>query len=161
VQLKPFTTANITPAYLGWLNDRTLMRYSNQRFRTHTMDSCQDYLASFLKSDNLFLAIYFAEQFVGTMTAYRSVEHQTTDIGLLIGAGQQGKGLGKDAWKSLMSYLLANGTRKVTGGTLRCNTAMLRIMQDCGMQPDGVRIAQELIGDQPQDVLHFAKFNQP
>ena len=93
------------------------------------------------------------------MTAYRSQIHQTADIGLLIGSGHQGQGLGRDAWATLMSYLLANGTRKVSGGTLRCNVAMLRIMQDCGMQIDGVRLAQELVDGQAQDVLHFAKFN--
>lgn len=161
VQLHTFSASHITPAYLGWLNDRTLMRYSNQRFRTHTMESSQAYLATFTNSDNLFLAIHHGQQFVGTMTAYRTVVHQTADIGLLIGSGQQGKGLGRDAWATLMGHLLASGTRKVTGGTLRCNTPMLRIMQDCGMQPDGVRVAQELVDDQAQDVLHFAKFNPP
>lgn len=161
VELQAFTAAHITPAYLGWLNDRALMRYSNQRFHVHTLDSCHAYLATFVQSDNLFLAIYHENQLVGTMTAYRSLVHQTADIGILIGSCQQGKGIGKDAWKSLMSYLLANGTRKVTGGTLRCNSAMLRIMQNCGMQPDGIRVAQELIDGQPQDVLHFAKFNLP
>jgi RimJ/RimL family protein N-acetyltransferase len=48
--------------------------------------------------------------------------------------------------------------RKVTGGTLRCNAAMVRIMQACGMQPDGVRAGQELVDGEPQDVLYFARF---
>lgn len=158
VELRSFSPENLTESYLGWLRDPQLMRFSNQRFRQHNIDSSRAYLASFAGSDNLFIAIYHEGAFIGTMTAYRSIIHGTADIGLLIGAGAQGKGLGKDAWGTLMAHLLATGTRKVTGGTLRCNEAMVRIMQGCGMQADGVRAGQELVDGVAHDVLHFAKF---
>lgn len=161
VELRSFVLENLTESYLGWLRDPHLMRFSNQRFRTHTMESCRAYLASFSSTDNLFIAIYHEGYFIGTMTAYRSTVHGTADIGMLIGAGMQGKGLGKDAWATLMAHLLATGTRKVTGGTLRCNAAMVRIMQGCGMKADGVRVGQELIDGVAHDILHFAKFSQP
>ena len=160
VELRSFAPENLTESYLGWLRDPQLMRFSNQRFRTHNINSCRAYLASFAGTDNLFLAIYHESAFIGTMTAYRSAVHGTADIGLLIGAGMQGKGLGKDAWATLMAHLLATGTRKVTGGTLRCNSAMVRIMQGCGMQADGVRVGQELVDGVAHDMQHFAKFAQ-
>jgi RimJ/RimL family protein N-acetyltransferase len=94
------------------------------------------------------------------MTAYRSAAHRTADMGLLISARLQGKGLGKDAWVTLMDYLLNTGTRKVSGGALRCNAAMVRIMQSCSMQADGVRVSQELVDGVAHDILHFAKFAQ-
>jgi len=159
VTLHAFTEADITPAYVGWLNDRELMRYSNQRFRSHSAGSCRDYLASFAGSGNLFMAIRHAGHLVGTMTVYRAPLHGTADIGLLVGAGGQGQGWGRDAWGTMLAYLLQSGTRKVTGGTLRCNTAMVRIMQGCGMEADGVRVGQELVDGQPQDILYFARFN--
>jgi RimJ/RimL family protein N-acetyltransferase len=161
VTLRTFSSVNLTADYLAWLRDPQLMKFSNQRFRSHSMDSCRAYFESFAGSDNLFIAIYHEGAFIGTMTAYRSLVHGTADIGLLIGAGVQGKGLGKDAWATMMAYLLASGTRKVTGGTLRCNAAMVRIMQSCGMQADGVRAAQELVDGVPQDILYFAKFGTP
>lgn len=158
VELRSFAPENLTEGYLGWLRDPQLMRFSNQRFRSHNMDSCRAYLASFAGTDNLFIAIYLEGTFIGTMTAYRSAIHATADIGLLIGASAQGKGLGKDAWATLLAHLLATGTRKVTGGTLRINAAMVRIMQGCGMQADGVRVGQELVDGVAHDMLHFAKF---
>lgn len=161
VQLATFTGADIGAPYLGWLNDPQLMRYSNQRFRQHSEQSCRAYLASFAGTDNLFLAIRHEGQMIGTMTAYVSAVHGTVDMGLLIGAGRQGQGLGKDAWATLMAYLLGTGLRKVTGGTLACNGAMLGVMRATGMQPDGVRRAQELVDGVPQDVLHFASFGVP
>lgn len=158
VELRSFGPENLTESYLGWLRDPQLMRFSNQRFRTHNMDTCRAYLASFATTDNLFIAIYYEDEFIGTMTAYRSAAHRTADMGLLISTRLQGKGLGKDAWTTLMDYLLNTGTRKVTGGALRCNEAMVRIMQSCGMQADGVRVGQELNDGVAHDILHFAKF---
>jgi RimJ/RimL family protein N-acetyltransferase len=160
VELRSFSSENLTEIYLGWLLDPQLMRYSNQRFSTHNIESCHAYFASFDNTENLFIAIYHENEFIGTMTAYCSSVHGTADIGLLISPGVQGKGLGKDAWTTLMTHLLATGIRKVTGGTLRCNLAMVRIMQACGMQADGVRHGQELVYGEAQDMLHFAKFAQ-
>ena len=161
VELRLFAPENLTDSYLDWLRDPQLMRFSNQRFRTHNIESCRAYLASFAATDNLFMAIYCKDKFIGTMTAYRSKAHGTADIGLLINASMQGKGLGKDAWATFMDFLLDSGTRKVTGGTLRCNAAMVRIMQGCGMHPDGVRVGQELIDGVSHDMLYFAKFAKP
>lgn len=158
VRLTRFAASDIVAPYLAWLNDAELMRYSNQRFRSHSVESCSNYLASFEGTDNLFLAIHHDGSMVGTMTAYVSAAHGSADIGLLIGAHVQGKGLGLDAWTTLMQYLLDHGSRKVTGGTLRCNTAMVKIMERAGMAPDGVRVAHELVDGKPQDIVHFAKF---
>ena len=158
VELRRFTSENITESYLEWLRDPQLMRFSNQRFRTHDMNSCLAFLDSFACSENLFMAIHQEDTFIGTMTAYQSTAHGTADIGLLVGIGFQGKGFGKDAWNTLMTYLLANGIRKVTGGTLRCNSAMVSIMQRCGMRADGVRVSQELVNGVAHDMLYFAKF---
>lgn len=158
VDLYSFSKENLTEGYIGWLRDPQLMRFSNQRFREHDMLSCQAYLDSFSGTANLFIAIYHESNFIGTMTAYRSTAHSTADMGLLIGSEWQGKGFGRAAWTALMAYLLAIGTRKVTAGTLRCNAAMLGIMQRCGMQPDGVRIRQELVDGVAHDMLYFAKF---
>lgn len=159
VTLKLFVDSNITPTYLDWLNNPELMKYSNQRFRSHNIETCKSYLQSFNGTDNQFYAIYQKAEFIGTMTAYVSKNHKTADMGLLIGVQSQGKGLGLDSWTTLMRYLFQTGARKVTGGTLRCNAAMIKIMVNSGMKPDGVRVAHELVNGKPEDILHFAKFN--
>lgn len=109
----------------------------------------------------MFLTIHEGVAHIGTMTAYLSLAHGTADMGILIGNSKSwGKGVGRDAWTTLMRHLLKDiGIRKVTGGALRCNVAMVRIMESSGMRPDGVRVAQELVDGSPHDLLHFAKFN--
>lgn len=162
VSLHWFDESCITADYLGWLHDPEVVRYSGQRFREHTEQTCRAYLTTFSDSANLFLAMRmrYDGRMVGTMTAYVALPHGTADMGLLVGdRSQWGKGLGLDAWQTLMQYLLVERRiRKVTGGTLRCNVGMVRIMERSGMQLEAVRPRQQLVDGEVQDELYYAKY---
>lgn len=157
VRLSPFTAADLTPAYVSWLNDPETVRFSNQRFRKHTLETCRAYFDSFAGTDNLLLSVKAGGVQVGTMTAYVQSHHGTGDMGILIGREHWGQGYGRAAWNELLDTLLAR-FRKVTGGTLACNTGMVRIMERAGMTLEGRRVGQELIDGVPQDILLFGKF---
>jgi ribosomal-protein-alanine N-acetyltransferase len=160
--LRPFRINDISTNYLSWLADPEVVRFSNQRFREHTWESAVAYMSSFAESSNLFLGIWSveAQRLVGTITVYYLQHHQTADMGLMIGDRScWGKGIGLDAWSTLLNYLLnVCQLRKVTAGTLRCNVGMVRIMERSGMQLEAVRVEQELVDHIPQDVLFYAKF---
>ncbi|WP_225739423.1 GNAT family N-acetyltransferase [Chlorobium phaeovibrioides] len=162
VVLKPFTVADITQEYVAWLNDSEVVKYSNQRFRQHTIESCRSYLASFEGTDNLFIKIErkIDGYFVGTMTAYVSMPHQTVDIGIMVGYKLVwGSGIGQDAWSTLMNWFLSQGTlRKVTAGTMQSNEGMIKLMKRSGMVLEAMRPKQELLNGQPQDMLYYGKF---
>ncbi len=165
LRLRNMTAEDITPTYVGWLGDPEVVRYSNQRFVTHSIESCRTYLSSFDDGPNLFLAIRLrdTDQMIGTMTAYIAPQHHTADLGIMIGdRTQSGKGHGIEAWSTLMRYLLdQHAIRKVTGGTVAANAAMVRVMERSGMQPDGRRKDQEIIDGQPEDIVHYALFATP
>lgn len=164
VDLRPFTEAEITSAYLGWLNDPRVTRFSNQRFRRHDQASSQAYLASFSDSDNLFISIRSRANdcAIGTMTAYINRHHATADVGLLVGdPGSWGRGYGQDAWNTLGNWLLdVVGIRKLTAGAAAGNVAMVRIMERFGMKHEATRFGQELIDGAPHDLLYYAKFSE-
>lgn len=163
VTLTPFEWSDLTSTYVEWLNDPMVVRFSNQRFTTHTQESCEHYVRSFEGSPNLFFSIRLKEttKAIGTMTAYVSAVHGTADMGILIGdRNAWGKGIGTDAWKSLLLWLLtSHGLRKVTAGTLNCNKAMLGLMLKSGMHHEATRRAQEIVEDSAQDILYFARFH--
>ena len=163
VTLRRFIEDDITATYIGWLNDRETMRFSNQRFSLHDRQTSQHYLNSFTQSDNSFYTVRekTSGRMIGTMTAYLSRAHGTADMGILIGdRAAWGQGFGHDAWITLMEFLLAQtGIRKVTAGTLACNAPMLRVAAKSGMVPDGQRKLQEVVDGRPSDVLYFAKFD--
>ena len=163
VFLRHFTLTDISSDYIAWLNDPTVVRYSNQRFKKHTKTSCHSYLESFENTSNLFLSIHMQSDglAVGTMTAYKSDPHGTVDIGIMVGRSSVwGSGVGYDAWNTLLSWFLAKpNIRKVTAGAMRANTAMIRIMERSGMMLESIRFKQELLDGVPQDLLYYAKFS--
>jgi RimJ/RimL family protein N-acetyltransferase len=165
LRLRPFQTADITATYLGWLNDPSVTRFSNQRFFRHTSESSAAYLDRFEGSSNSFLLIEQRTDGrpIGTATVYRQVHHGTADIGLMLGERScWGQGFGLEAWQVLLEALLAEpGLRKITGGTARPNRAMVRIMEQSGMELEAVRTRHELIEGQPVDLLYYARFAEP
>ncbi len=162
--IRPFKTSDITEAYLSWLNDPEVTRFSNQRFREHNAKSCIAYQKSFQDSVNCFLSIIHLKDAVpvGTMTVYRTPVHGTADMGIMLGNRRYWRrGLGLEAWSAVLTRLLhEEGMRKVTGGTTRPNTGMVKIMEQSGMTLEAVRKRQELIDDQPVDLLHYARFSE-
>ncbi len=162
VSVRPFSAADISATYLAWLRDPAVVRFSSQRFRIHTLESCQAYLSSFSESTNHFLAICDQKTgtMLGTLTVYCSVPHGTADIGIMIGERNVwGKGIGAEAFCLVLSALKASGAiRKVTAGTLAVNQGMVRIMEKAGMRHEATRRAQELLDGAPVDVVYYATF---
>ena len=162
VRVRRFNEADITDDYLSWLNDLRTTRFSNQRFAQHDRASSERYLASFANSFDYFLSVrdLADDRAIGTMTAYFQPHHRTVDVGILIGdPATWGKGYGQDAWRLVIDWLLArDDVRKVTAGTLACNTGMLRLMELGGLSFEGARVAQELVDGEAMDIRYFGRF---
>lgn len=162
VLLRPFTRADITETYIGWLNDSDVVRFSNQRFLNHDRESSLRYLSTFKGTCNLFVSVHCLSDDcpVGTMTAYVSPHHGTVDVGILIGdKSVWGMGYGQDAWNTLTNWLLErDDIRKLTAGTLAGNHGMIKLMERAGMHHEATRSAQEIVGGQAMDILYYAKF---
>jgi len=161
--VRAFTQADIVPEYLGWLNDRQYMRYSNQRFHGHTQTSVMAYLSDFDSARSAFLALELraTRQLAGTATVFASPEHGTADIGILIGSQFQGRGLAREAVGSIADALADQGFRKVTIGTSAKNVGMRRVIEALDFEPDGVKARHELIDGEETDVVYFARFTTP
>src|SRR4051812_31923721 len=85
--LRPFAENMITDAYIGWLNDPDLMRFSRQRRRMHTVESCREYLKSFENSASFFWSAHSAETgtHIGNLSAYVDTDNKVADLAILIG----------------------------------------------------------------------------
>lgn len=163
LSLRLFNRDDITDSYVSWLNDPQVVKYSNQRFRTHTIASCEDYFNTFEQACALFIAIEHKQhnEMIGTMTVYINPHHATADIGVLLGNTHYwGQGLGHQCWQLMLNQLLASPQlRKITAGTLSCNHSMRQLMIKSGMVADGIRKAQEVVEGQACDILYYARFN--
>lgn len=162
--IEPFSQDHLTQKYVNWLNDPEVVKYSEQRFKIHTLESCQTYFDSFENSPHCFWAILIKDQnkHIGNMTAYIDPHHQVADIGILIGEKNNwGKGYGKEAWEAVCQYLLKKKQiRKVTAGAMANNLAMLKIMKDCGMKEEAIKRKQFLWNAQEIDGIYAAVFKE-
>jgi [ribosomal protein S5]-alanine N-acetyltransferase len=165
LRIVPFSELYLTPRYVGWLNDPEVVRYSEQRHRIHTLESCRSYWLSFSGTPHYFWAIVIADGtpgHIGNINAYVDQENRLADVGILIGEKMAWRrGYGLEAWRAICDYLLnEGGMHKVTAGTLADNTGMLKIMEKAGMIEDGRRYRHYLFETREVDVIHGAIFRQ-
>ena len=92
-------------AHIRWLNNKELMKYSEQRHHTHTLQSQRKYLASFDHVHSFFWEItpHDMQYPLGSATAYCDWQNKTADIGILIAAFQQ-RGYGTEAWQAVCDW---------------------------------------------------------
>ncbi|HXC40619.1 MAG TPA: GNAT family N-acetyltransferase [Burkholderiales bacterium] len=162
LRIEPFRQEHLTARYVAWLNDPEVVRFSEQRHRAHTLESCREYWQSFAGTPHFFWAMVAKEAslgHIGNMNAYVDAPNGVADVGILIGERTSwGRGYGLEAWTAVCRFLLGSGLRKITAGTLATNTGMLTIMDRAGMVEDGRRALQCLWEGSPVDICHRALF---
>jgi RimJ/RimL family protein N-acetyltransferase len=161
-----FAERHLTSRYVGWLNDPEVVRYSEQRHRVHTLQSCRAYFESFADSADQFLAIETEDaagrwQHVGNMGVTYDVPNRVADVSIIIGEKSVwGRGIASRAWTAVVEFLLSEGgVRKVTAGTMSLNQPMLRLMERSGMAVEAVRPRQFLWDDREVDLILAARFS--
>ncbi len=137
LRLEPFGPHHVTPRYVGWLNDKQVVRYSRQRLQSHTEADCRRFLASFGNSANLFWAIVVAagDAHIGNITVDVEPHDRVAAVNIIVGeTGVWGKGYGFEAFDAACTQLLGPlGMRKVYAGTMATNAPMLRLMEKAGL----------------------------
>ena len=112
LHIRPFEQADVADQYLGWLQDAEVTRFSNQRFRHHTMESCLRY-RQLSQCQRLPLIIHRRDETQLEPRPSTTPPHGTADIGLMLGNRTYWRrGLGLEAWSSMRA---ASGTRSAQG----------------------------------------------
>ena len=163
LRIVPFQAHHLTQKYVGWLNDPQVVRYSEQRHRTHDLASCRAYFESMSTSDSFFCAIEDTRNgwgHIGNISIAVDLPNKLADISILIGdPAAWNTGIGFEAWQAVLQALMdRDGFRKVTGGTVSANLAMVRIMEKVGMLPDGRRKDHYMIEGSLDVVVYYAAY---
>jgi len=150
LRLEPFDIyQHLTDRYVEWLNDPDIVRFSEQRHRRHTKDSCNAFAQEFVGSSNHFWAIVAKECgpiHIGNLVAYIDKHNRVAELSILIGeAVGQGQGFGTEAWGAAIRHVIqVERMRKVFAGTMAENIAMLKVFSRSGMAIE-CRQASQLI----------------
>lgn len=154
LKLTPLFPDDVDDRYVGWLNDPAVVRYSEQRHRRHTIESCRDFVASIDHTHSHLWAISVEGRHIGNISAYRDRYNGTAEVGMLIGeTAVWGSGYGREAWGAVCDWLLAGKSRMVTAGTMAENKAMIRIFKSTGMIINGYRPGYFLLDGKPVDMI--------
>ena len=132
--LKKFKKKYITKNYISWLNNKELMKFSEQRHLFHDYNTCLEYYNSFKKTNNVFFAIFDKQKniHIGNITIIIDLFNQLAKISILIGYPNQG--YGSATWKESIKYVKNNyNLRKITAGTVSANIAMIKIFKKNNM----------------------------
>ena len=159
LRLVPFEERHLSAAYVAWLNDKDALQYSENRHRTHDLASCRAYWSSMQAGPGFFWAVERASdnRHIGNVTASVDAANGVADLGILIGdRAAWGQGYGSEAWTAALRNLLGPmGMRKVEGGAMAANAAMMAIFRRSGMRPEGARPRHFMIDGRPVDMALF------
>lgn len=147
--------------YLKWLSNESVTTYSEQRHRTHTDETQRDYICSFQKSDHCFWEVQRSGNPIGSITAYRDMANRTANIGVMIGEYRVwGNGYGAEAWDAVEKFLFDNGTRRVEGGCMRSNSAMISLFKKLGYTHEATVPGHFLRHGHPEDLVCYGKVRE-
>ena len=160
--LQPFPDDLLTDTYVGWLNDPDVVRFSEQRHMTHTLESCRDFIASFTGTPHGLWAIRDKTRglcHIGNISTEVDPHTATGDIRILIGdRAAWGTGLGGEAWMAVMAHLFDDlGLAQVTAGTLAGNTGMLKVMEKSGMRETHRRPGPTPIDGRTMEIIYACR----
>lgn len=158
--LTPYYAGMVTGRHVAWLNDPEVVKYSEQRHRVHTIESCHKYVNDlWTSSGSKIWAIISDDTVIGTITAHTDHHNMVCDMGILIGDKKFWHGgFGTEAWLAVQNWIVdKDNVRKVEAGCHAQNKPMRKLAERCGLRLEGVRHNHFLVDGEPQHLLLYAK----
>ena len=137
VAIRPLAEADITPAYVGWMNDPEVTRYLLAGRTPQTVETIRAFVATVAQP----FAVEADRQMVGTI-CLRTVDaiSRVAEVGILIGDRQVWRqGIALAALNGLEAHAREQGLCKLWAGT--CNPAAARLFEKAGWICEGVQVA--------------------
>ena len=161
VKILPFELNHLTQRYVDWLNDKEVVKYSEQRHFTHSIESCKKYYLEQKDFGNLFLAIEAENNVhIGNIGIYIDSKNKIADMSILIGDKTfWGKGYAYRSWNLVLNCMLNNfNLRGITAGTMSINHPMISLMKKSKMNIDAILKNRFLLDGEVVDLVVASKF---
>lgn len=159
--MRPFGLDHLTDAYVAWLNDPDVVRYSEQRHRTHDLQSCREYLTRMSgRGMNLWAIERKDGRHIGNLSAAEDQPNNVAELAIIIGDKESwGGGFGTEAWAAVGEHMLfSKSVRKLVAGTMSVNAPMLSVFRKTAMHLEGTRAGYFLWQGTEVDLLEYARF---
>ncbi len=159
VTIRRLQLKDVSQNYVAWLNDDDVVKYTEQRWRKHTIDDVRDYVSRTLSSDTEFLyGIFVDGEHVGNIKLGAvSRHHKTAWISFLIGnKAFWGHGVATAAIAALIKIAFTEfDLEKLSAGTYANNTASEIALKRNGFKLEAVREKQYVFDGERIDARLF------
>ncbi len=140
--LRTLKHSDISEAYLQWMNDMEVVRYTEQRFIRHQHSNVEKFVRDKLRSDHDFLfGIFFKNGHIGNIKLGPiEWESLNAEISYLIGKKEfWGKGIATKVVKSAVAFGFSElGLKKISAGYYEINIGSEKVLKKCGFSVEGV-----------------------
>ncbi|MEP0942341.1 MAG: GNAT family protein [Rhizobiaceae bacterium] len=145
IVLKELDSSDVTEKYVDWMNDGSVVQYTDARLGQYLLKDIQEYVAKIYNSSSSFLFGIFEKKSMNHIGNIKigpvDKENQNASIGLIIGdKNYWGAGIGTEAI-GLVTAIAFEELRlyKVTAGVIAGNDASTRAFLRNGFVIEGTR----------------------
>jgi RimJ/RimL family protein N-acetyltransferase len=143
IELKPLSKEDVSPAYVGWLNDPDVFKYLGIRHRRRpfTESDIGAFLKNCAKTHRFHWGIFVNGKHVGNISCSEwSVENRWIDISFIVGdRSVWSQGVATLAVGAAISYLFSlNLYNKIQAHSIIDNVSSTRVMEKLGMRRDAL-----------------------
>lgn len=159
--IRKFRESDINKTYISWLNDKNLMKFSENRYFHFTKKKCISFYWQNKKNKNFFFLIKKNDKYkssIGTMLGRLDSKNKVCDLGILISEG--GKGYGLEAWKFAINYIFSKKIRKITAATMSINLPMIKIFKKAKMSYEYKKKKHFLYNKKKIDLVGYSIFRK-
>lgn len=166
VILRPILISDVTERYLRWMNDEDVVRYTEARHHSFTLDGLREFVSDTLvRQDVVFLGIFEKETglHIGNVKIGPiSHIHRSASVGIIIGDKDfWGKGIAADVLTMVCGLSFGDlNIHKLTAGVIQGNDASLKAFLRTGFVIEGVRKKQNLFFGEWRDEILLGLLNE-
>lgn len=163
--LKQFSVSDITKEYIHALNDFTIVRLTEARHRTWTLDDVKKYVRDSNKENiSLLIGIFLKKnnKHIGNIRLFNFHKvHKRVELGIMIyDKSQWSKGYGTEAIIAIEKYVFNTlKYHKICADYYSVNTASARMFEKAGYIIEGTFKDHFFLRDRYVDSIRIAKFN--
>jgi RimJ/RimL family protein N-acetyltransferase len=144
VYLKPLTILDVTQAYVDWFKDTEVVRFSENQYRSFTLEGQKDYVSSCSANEDIELfGVFDARKHIGNVALAGLLSpHNRAEVTYMIGDRDYwGKGTASYAVSEVVKIAARDyNLNKLVAGAVGANIGSLRVLEKNGFVLEGVRL---------------------
>jgi RimJ/RimL family protein N-acetyltransferase len=155
----------VTQAYVDWFQNAELVRFSDNQYRTFSIEKQRAYVASCLMDPDIDLyGVFDRGVHIGNVTiSGLTAEHKAAEISYLVGEPRYwGKGVATFAVANMIAFGKKKyGLNKLYAGVAIANLGSKRVLEKNSFLLEGVRRQHLLYGGKYYDQLDYGFLYHP